>query len=256
MRIWLTGFGPFPGAPANPTADLVPALAARCRSAHPDADIRDTVLAVEYGAGLARIDAGHARLKPDIALHFGLSGQASEIRLERRAVNACADDMADAAGFFPQETILDGTQPPVRVCDWPGDPVAALRSAGFRAAYSDDAGRYLCNAALMRSLACAARRPGAFAGFVHVPHSTQSAAAASADRRNNGTPMAAADLLAGAALVVDLLVAQRTVTPKPPGGASRDRRRYQAPATISARCCGSILPPHTRMPRRSPGAGR
>ncbi len=43
MRVLLTGFGPFPGAPVNPTADLVPELAVQCRAAT-DADIHDVVL--------------------------------------------------------------------------------------------------------------------------------------------------------------------------------------------------------------------
>ena len=94
MNILLVGFGPFPGAPRNPSADLVkrlasrrrPALAATIRTAH--------IFATAYAA----VDNELPKLfadNPDIVLMFGLAARrrAAPARQPRphRAVPAPAD---------------------------------------------------------------------------------------------------------------------------------------------------------------------
>ncbi|MGC1356722.1 MAG: pyroglutamyl-peptidase I, partial [Xanthobacteraceae bacterium] len=87
MRVLLVGFGPFPGAPRNPSAILAerltrgrrPALAATIRTAH--------VFATTYAAvdsELPRLLAG----RPDIVLMFGLAARRRQLCIETIARNA------------------------------------------------------------------------------------------------------------------------------------------------------------------------
>ncbi|MHA1190474.1 MAG: pyroglutamyl-peptidase I family protein [Alphaproteobacteria bacterium] len=209
MRILLTGFGPFPGAPANPTADLVPALTALCLQEFPAADFHGEVLPVEYARAPDRVAVLHEQNQPDIALHFGLNGTASALHLERQAVNQCAIDQPDAAGYCPRGPILDTAEPGMRTCDWPAGIVERLRQAGYSAACSDSAGAYVCNAVMMRSLACAQARNEAFAGLVHVPHTRESVELCGPHREQAEARMSDADLLGSAALIVRVLIEAR-----------------------------------------------
>ena len=81
MRVLLVGFGPFPGAPRNPSAILAerlarrrrPALAATIRTAH--------VFATTYAAidsELPKLLAG----RPDIVLMFGLAARRRQLCIE------------------------------------------------------------------------------------------------------------------------------------------------------------------------------
>ncbi len=210
MQVLLTGFGPFPGAPTNPTANLVPALTALCQREFPAHEFHGEVLPVEYARAPDRVAALHEKTRPDIALHFGLNGKAAELHLERRAVNQCAIDRPDAAGYCPRGPILDTAEPGMRTCDWPAGIVERMRQAGYPATFSDSAGAYVCNAVMMRSLACAGARPGAFAGLVHVPHTRESAELCGADPDQAGAMVSDAELLGGAALIARELITART----------------------------------------------
>jgi pyroglutamyl-peptidase len=167
MRVLLTAFGPFPGAPFNPTAPLVKALTRRRRPALAGVDIRTHVFATEYAA----VDRELPKLfaaRPDIVVLFGLAGRTRHLRIETRARNAVSLLFPDARGRRPQHgaLVLGGTPslrgraPFVRL-------VGAARGHGVAVRPSRDAGRYLCNYAYWRALE---RAPsGALVQFVHVP---------------------------------------------------------------------------------------
>src|SRR5581483_8656352 len=86
--ILLTGFGPFPGAPFNPTEALVAQLAARRlpefggvrRAAH--------IFRVSYEAVDRELPGLIARERPDALLMFGLATRARHLRVETLARNA------------------------------------------------------------------------------------------------------------------------------------------------------------------------
>jgi pyroglutamyl-peptidase len=168
MRVLLAGFGPFPGAPSNPSAALAkalarrrrPALAALVRCAH--------VFATAYAA----VDRDMAKLfadKPDVVLVFGLAARRPHVCLETRARNAASVIFPDASGYRPSSNVIEFGAPAALISRAPFIPLlAALRAAGVPARLSRDAGRYLCNYAYWRALERAHNgRP--LVQFVHIP---------------------------------------------------------------------------------------
>ena len=157
--VLVTGFGPFPGVPVNPSAAIVAQLG-------PVAGARLTrrTLATTW-AGLPALDA----LLPGVrvAVHVGVAPRSHRLRIETTAVDA-RDLAADAAGRLPDGGAGSGAVRRSRAVAVP--LVAAARRCGVPAGVSGDAGRYLCNALYGRSLAAAtgAARPH-LAVFVHVP---------------------------------------------------------------------------------------
>jgi pyroglutamyl-peptidase len=168
--ILLTGFGPFPSIGANATTVLVPHLAAAARRAFPGLRFSVHILPTEWIASLRLLADLTEELQPVVALHFGVSGRATGFEIETRGRNACSPS-EDAAGELP-----------IRECVTPGGPeylratipaphiVSRLRRQGIPARTSRDAGGYLCNALLYRSLEIArASNRGQRTGFVHLP---------------------------------------------------------------------------------------
>ncbi len=194
MRVWVTGFGPFPGALVNPTEWLAKQLGGLAPEEVGASALCCEVLPSEFTRALAIVEDRHRRLAPDIAVHFGLHRNAVGFRLERRAANGIGSDRRDAAGVIPQNRQVDRDGPPALHSVWPAGVCEALRNTGLAVEVSNDAGAYVCNAVFYRSLACTAERPGAWCGLVHVPHTERS------DRRL--AAIGEADLLAGAMVIV------------------------------------------------------
>jgi pyroglutamyl-peptidase len=194
MRVWVTGFGSFPGAPVNPTKRLVEQLGGLAPESVGAAELFCEVLPTDFSRAVAIVEERQRSLRPDIAVHFGLNRNAGGFRLERRAANAIGGDRPDAAGVVPQDRHVARDGPPALHSVWPAGVGTALRDAGLAVEGSDDAGAYVCNAVYYRSLGCATARPGAWCGFVHVPHSERS------DRRL--AAIGQAELLSGAIVIV------------------------------------------------------
>jgi pyroglutamyl-peptidase len=166
--ILITGFGPFPGAPFNPTEALAAELAKRRslgtvrRIAH--------VFRVSYAA----VDRDLAVLleseRPDALIMFGLAARTRHLRIEMRARNAFAVRLPDMDCRYPRgRTIVDGapSELPLPI-PWQR-LLRAAQSAGVPSMLSRDAGAYLCNY-LCWQAAHAARMGGpAITAFVHVP---------------------------------------------------------------------------------------
>ncbi|MAY63769.1 MAG: peptidase C15 [Rhizobiales bacterium] len=201
-RVLITGFGPFPGAPVNPTEALVRRLGTERGNLSAFCDIRTAVLPVEYAAVpdlLAELGRHHS---PDIAIHFGLSAEAEGFTLERLARNEIAAGKPDNAGGQPGSSrIVEGGQG--RPASLPlGEISARLEEAGLPWSWSDDAGGYLCNYVFY--LSCSPHFTGLSApmsGFVHVPLlAGEGANALSA----NAMPLD--DMITGARLIVETCV--------------------------------------------------
>ena len=106
------------------------------------------------------------RHRPDAILHLGLASRRRHVSIETRASNRAGILHPDASGRPADLVLVPGapatlpaTYPAARIC-------AALRRGGVEARLSRDAGDYVCNAALYRSLLAAAAPR---IGFVHVP---------------------------------------------------------------------------------------
>ncbi len=157
--VLVTGFGPFPGVPVNPSEAIVARLGAATSTR-----LRRQALATTW-AGLPALDGLLAGVR--VAVHVGVAPRSHRLRIETTAVDA-RDLAADAAGRLPDEGAGSGAVRRSRAVAAP--LVAAAQRSGVPAAASGDAGRYLCNALYGRSLAAARRavRPH-LAVFVHVP---------------------------------------------------------------------------------------
>lgn len=169
-RLLATGFGPFPSAPDNPTAGLIRTLADERPEAFGASAVRAVVLPTEYRRSWAVLRRLYAAFAPEVVVHFGLNGKAEAIMVERTARKRCAPDRPDAAGFAPPSGSARRSGPETLATTLPVDEiVAALNGEGFPASLSDDAGGYVCNATLYRSLAAASRDGTRCVGFIHVP---------------------------------------------------------------------------------------
>jgi pyroglutamyl-peptidase len=173
MRPWIlvTGFGPFPGVPDNPTARLVRGLDGR---SYGGAAVRAAVLDVSYDRAARQVRAAVAAGGwPRLVLHFGVAVGATGVRVEARAVNRKEAAVADVDGELGAAASIDPARPLdaalVTAVDVAG-LVAALNASGISAGPSDDAGRYVCNATYFQSLAWFAAEGAAVpCVFVHVP---------------------------------------------------------------------------------------
>jgi pyroglutamyl-peptidase len=177
LRLLITGFGPFPGAPFNPTARLAHALAQLRRPAFADLERTAHVFDVTYAAVDRALPDLLARHRPDVLLIFGLATRARAIRIETRARNRITALWPDAGrrhGRTP--AIAPGGPALFHFGPHVGRLLAAARTTRLPVRASHDAGRYLCNYLSYRTCEAAQRSERPFiAAFIHVPPLTQGA---------------------------------------------------------------------------------
>jgi pyroglutamyl-peptidase len=165
MRVLITGFGPFPGAPFNPSAALAKALARRRRPALAGIERAVHVFATTY----ASVDRELPKLlvqKPDVVLMFGVNGHRSQLCIETQARNAVSLLFPDASGHRPLRGVINLRGPVLLAGNAPFARLAG--AAGTKARLSRDAGRYLCNYVYWRGLE-QVRGPRPLVQFVHIP---------------------------------------------------------------------------------------
>jgi pyroglutamyl-peptidase len=203
MRILITGFGPFPGAPFNPSATLAKALARRRRPALAGIEYVVHVFATTY----ASVDRDLPKLltqkqKPDVVLMFGVAGRRHQLCIETRARNAVSLLFPDAGGHRPRHGVIKLRGPAALAGNAPFARLAG--AAGPRARLSRDAGRYLCNYVYWRALEhVRGTRP--LVQFVHIPP-----VSAKPRRQRSSKPPTLAQLLQSAeALLIALIAASR-----------------------------------------------
>ena len=162
-RVLVTGFGPFPGAPTNPTLAMLDLLEDHGVDG---VDLAFARLPVTFaGVGPALREA--ARCRPDAVLLLGLARRRVILSVETVARNVAGRGTPDTDGCLPAASALVDGAPMRREATWPAAAIlAALHAAGHEATLSDDAGDYVCNAALFHALG---ERLAASIGFLHVP---------------------------------------------------------------------------------------
>ena len=171
LTILLTGFGPFPGAPSNPTGPLVQQLARLRRPALADVRLVPHVFRTSYEAVDDDLPRLVSRIRPDAVLMFGLATRASCLQVETRARNALSALVLDAQGRQAAALSIAPGGPDALMFGVPAARLAlAARKARSEAVISRDAGRYLCNYLSWRAIETAAQPGGPiFAAFIHVP---------------------------------------------------------------------------------------
>lgn len=166
----LTGFGPFPGAPFNPTGPLVARLARTRRPALADLTLVAHVFATSYAGVDRELPALIKRHRPNALLMFGLAARTKTLRVETRARYTRAL-LPDVGGQVAPRVKIAAGAPAARAVPAPTRRLlAALRDARIPAALSRDAGRYLCNYLIWCAAEATAKSDGPrLAAFVHVP---------------------------------------------------------------------------------------
>src|SRR6266566_2672029 len=96
LRILITGFGPFPGAPYNPTQPLVARLLRLRRPAFSDVELSGHIFHVTYSTVDRELPGLIARHRPHALLMFGLADRTPHVRIETRARNAVTTLWPDA----------------------------------------------------------------------------------------------------------------------------------------------------------------
>jgi pyroglutamyl-peptidase len=168
--ILITGFGPFPGAPHNPTAALVGRLA---RTRRPNLRVVGHVFATQYAAIDRDLPALIDHHRPDALLMFGLHGRARTLRIETLTRNALGRHQ-DAGGHLPSPGAIAPGAAHMKMASPGMRLVRAARQAGVTALLSRDAGSYLCNYLCWRASEALRDKNGPrLAVFVHVPPVTR-----------------------------------------------------------------------------------
>ncbi len=163
----VTAFGPFPGAPENPTSEIVACLDRCWRTRFACAGVRlaTAVLPVVYDVA-PELGALLDRERPDALVHLGLASRRPRVCVETRARNGVTTIKPDASRRYAGSRALDVGGCAVRASSWNiAQLVASLRRAGVDATSSVDAGDYVCNAIYWRSL----ENRVAPAVFIHAP---------------------------------------------------------------------------------------
>lgn len=158
----VTGFGPFPGMPRNPSGGAAARLAACPRWRLHEVEARCRVLTTAYATLPHELDP-ILMTEPDAVLMIGVAGRSTRIRVESRATNRRSRLFPDVAGASPGQTGEKDSPLAARTRFARPRMIECLHRQGLPARISRDAGRYLCNAAYRRGL-----EHGTATVFIHI----------------------------------------------------------------------------------------
>lgn len=208
IKVLVTGFSVFPGAPANPTAWAIDELQ-REKWQPRGARLVMRTLPVRFDLWESEMEPLLNDVRPDIAIAFGLSAKATGVTLESTAHNIVATDRPDFTGACATGAcvVQDGhahypTTLPLREID------ANLRAAGLPVSPSDSAGDYLCNLTFYRLMTLVERGGPRLAGFIHVPYLDTQVAKLAAQGHNvpHASTLTEAQMITAVKTVVDTCV--------------------------------------------------
>ena len=170
LRILVTGFGPFPGAPFNPTQPLVARLLRLRRPALGDVELTGHIFPVTYQAVDRELPELLATCRPQALLMFGLASRTPYLRIETRARNAVTMLWPDADHARVRKgSIADGADA-MMFGPHTAKLLRAADGTGIDARASRNAGSYLCNYLSWRAIEATRRGKGPrLAAFIHVP---------------------------------------------------------------------------------------
>ena len=164
----LTGFGPFPGVPENPTSAIAKSLHGQAIGSRL---VQSEVLDVRYDTIESQLKKAIARHKPAACVLLGIAVKRHLISLEKTAYNRAETGRADESGHQPSdEKALSSTHPidkEVHTSLVLGPLRDTLSQKGLPTEVSKDPGRYLCNASYFHALL---QNPSTVPClFVHLP---------------------------------------------------------------------------------------
>jgi pyroglutamyl-peptidase len=170
LRVLVTGFGPFPGAPYNPTQPLVARLMQLRRPALADVELASHIFPVTYNAVDQQLPELLSKLRPQAMLMFGLAARTAHLRIETRARNAVTMLWPDAAQSRARTGSIGRGADAMGFGPHTAKLLRAAKATGIDARPSRDAGAYLCNYLSWRAIEAAESDAHLrLAAFVHVP---------------------------------------------------------------------------------------
>src|SRR5712672_3947484 len=170
LRILVTGFGAFPGAPFNPTQPLVARLLRLRRPARRDVELSGHIFPVTYKAVDRELPQLLTKHRPQALLMFGLASRTPYVRVETRARNAVTTLWPDADHSRLRKGSIAGGADAMMFGPHVAKLLRAANGTGVDARSSRDAGSYLCNYLSWRAIEATRGDSGPrLAAFVHVP---------------------------------------------------------------------------------------
>jgi pyroglutamyl-peptidase len=170
LRILVTGFGPFPGAPYNPTKALVARLMQLRRPAFDDVELSSHIFHVTYATVDRELPQLLKKHQPHALLMFGLAAQTRHLRIETRARNAITTTWPDADGVTLRKGSIAADEDALMFGPHTAKLLRAALATGIDARSSRDAGSYLCNYLSWRAIETTQRDDGpCLAAFIHIP---------------------------------------------------------------------------------------
>ena len=168
LTLLVTGFGPFPGAPFNPSSQIVDALEGPPSRRLARLGVR--LVTARLPVVFAEIPRALASLldetRPDAVLHIGLAGRRKKLGVELQARNRLTVLFPDAARAMPGARHVLARSPEFRRARLPVAQLARrLMAAGAATEISRDAGAYVCNQTLYLTLG----ESIGLVGFIHIP---------------------------------------------------------------------------------------
>lgn len=175
VRVSMTAFEAFDGelenASARALATMVPPAGVRLARA-----VLPVVFGAAPGSGHRALRAHVEAERPDVLICVGQAGRRERVSVERIALNLDDAAVPDNAGGRPVDAAIEPEGPLARRASLPTRALfEALGEAGIPAELSYSAGTYVCNHLFFRALGVA-EAEGFWAGFVHVPRSTEQCA--------------------------------------------------------------------------------
>ena len=204
LRILVTGFGPFPGAPFNPTEPLVARLLRLRRPALSDVELSGHIFPVTYRAVDRELPQLLTKHRPQALLMFGLASRTRHVRVETRARNAVTTLWPDADHARIRKGAIAGDADATMFGPHTAKLLRAALGTGVDARASRDAGSYLCNYLSWRAIEATHRGNGLhLAAFAHVPLVARGGAA---QRQGDTHRITLEELVdAGEAMLMELL---------------------------------------------------
>jgi pyroglutamyl-peptidase len=170
LRILVTGFGPFPGAPYNPTQALVARLVKLRRPAFAHVEFSSHIFPVTYKAVDRELPLALREHQPHALLMFGLASHTSYVRVETRARNAVTMLWPDASQARSRKGSIEGGTDAKMFGPHTAKLLRAADGTGIDARASRDAGSYLCNYLSWRAIESVEAGNGPrLAAFIHIP---------------------------------------------------------------------------------------
>ena len=209
LRILVTGFGPFPGAPYNPTQPLVARLLRLRRPAFTDVEFSGHIFPVTYKAVDRELPLVLAEHRPHALMMFGLASRTAHVRIETRARNAVTMLWPDAAQTRSRKGSIAGGADAKMFGPHTAKLLRAAVGTGLDARGSRDAGSYLCNYLSWRAIEALDADSGPrLAAFVHIPLLARDGAS-----RRKGMPRITLEELvdAGEAMLLEMVRLARRV---------------------------------------------